>query len=84
MFSVGSAWLVETAALRGGTSGPRTAAVTMTGGFAIGPTVAGLIGEWGPWPLALPYLLHVAGLALAVAAAWSVPETLGRAAERAP
>ncbi len=78
VFSVGSAWLVETAALRGGTSGPRTAAVTMTGGFAIGPTVAGLIGEWGPWPLALPYLLHVAGLALAVGAAWSVAETLGQ------
>jgi predicted MFS family arabinose efflux permease len=77
VFSVGSAWLVETAALRGGTSGPRTAAVTMTGGFAIGPTVAGLIGEWGPWPLALPYLLHVVGLVIAVAAAWSVAETLG-------
>ncbi len=84
VFSVSSAWLVETAALRGAASGPRTAAVTMTGGFAIGPTVAGLIGQWGPWPLALPYLLHVAGLAIAVAVAWSVPETLGERRQEHP
>jgi predicted MFS family arabinose efflux permease len=77
VFSVTSAWLVETAALRGATSGPRTAAVTMTSGFAIGPSVSGVIGEWGPWPLTLPFLLHVAGLALAIAAAWPVAETLG-------
>jgi len=76
LFSITSAWLVETALLAGRTSGARTAAVTMTGGFAIGPTVAGLIGEWGPRPLVLPYLLHVAGLLLAVGVAWRVSETL--------
>lgn len=76
VFSVGSAWLVEAAVRRGRTSGARTAAVTMTGGFAIGPVVAGLIGEWGPWPLALPYLLHAGALLLATAATWSVVETL--------
>ncbi|WP_198652269.1 MFS transporter [Nocardioides allogilvus] len=78
VFSVGSAWLVESAARRGSTAGPRVAAVTMTGGFAIGPAVAGVIGEWGPWPLVLPYLLHVAALALAVVLAWTVEETLSR------
>lgn len=76
VFGVGSAWLVEAAVREGRTSGPRTVAVTMTGGFAIGPVVAGLIGEWGPWPLVLPYLLHAGGLLLAVTLAWSVPETL--------
>ena len=45
---------------------PRTAAVAMTGGFAVGPVFAGLIGEWGPWPLVLPYLMHVAVLLLAL------------------
>jgi hypothetical protein len=84
VFTVVSAWLVETAALRGRTSGPRTAAVTMTGGFAIGPTVSGLIGEWGPAPLTLPYVLHVAGLAVAIGAVWPVAETVERrSAERA-
>ncbi len=78
VFSVGSAWLVEAAARGGKESGPRTAAVTMTGGFAIGPALAGVIGEWGPWPLVLPYLLHVGGLALALVTAWHVEETLVR------
>ncbi len=48
VFSVGSAWLVETASRRGNPAGPRMAAVAMTGGFAIGPVYAGLIGQWGP------------------------------------
>ena len=76
VFSVGSAWLVEAARRDGRWSGARTAAVTMTGGFAIGPVVAGLIGEWGPWPLVLPYLLHAGALMATVAIAWTVKETL--------
>lgn len=78
MFSVGSAWLVESAVRAGRTSGPRTAAVMMTAGFGIGPSMAGVIGEWGPWPLVLPYLLHAGGLLLAVVATWTVAETLDR------
>ncbi len=76
VFSVGSAWLVEAAVREGRTSAARTAAVTMTAGFAVGPVVAGLIGEWGPWPLVLPYLLHAVFLLLTVVFAWSVNETL--------
>ncbi len=78
VFSVGSAWLVETASRRGNPAGPRTAAVAMTGGFAIGPVYAGLIGQWGPWPLVLPYLLHVLVLLVALLASWSVAESLIR------
>lgn len=78
VFSVGSAWLVETATRRGDTAGPRTAAVAMTGGFAIGPAYAGVIGEWGPWPLVLPYLIHVVIALLAILSARSVAETLDR------
>lgn len=76
VFSIGSAWLVEASVRQGRTSGPRVAAVTMTGGFAIGPSFAGVIGEWGPWPLALPYLIHVGGLVAALTVAWTVEETL--------
>jgi len=81
VFTVGSAWLVEAALRERSTSGPRTAAVTMTGGFAIGPAVAGLIGQWGPWPLVLPYLIHVVALLLAVIAARTVGETLASRAD---
>ncbi len=82
VFTVASAWLVETAAHERSMTGPRTAAVMMTGGFAIGPAVAGLIGQWGPLPLVLPYLIHVAALLLAVLAAWTVRETLTPRDER--
>jgi hypothetical protein len=78
VFSVGSAWLVESSTRRGNHAGPRTAAVAMTSGFAIGPAASGMVGEWGPWPLLLPYLLHVAVLASALMLAWSVEETLNR------
>ena len=78
-FGIGSAWVVETALRSGSLSGGRTAAVTMTGGFAIGPSVSGVIGEWGPWPLVLPYLLHAGVLLLAIVVAWPVPETLAAA-----
>lgn len=78
VFSVGSAWLVESAVRRGSASGPRVGAVTMTAGFGVGPAIAGLIGQWGPWPLALPYLLHVVALSLALVVVWGVPETLDR------
>ncbi|WP_218031402.1 MFS transporter, partial [Nocardioides psychrotolerans] len=84
VFSIGSAWLVESAHRAGRTSGARTAAVTMTGGFAIGPVMAGLIGEWGPLPLVLPYLLHATFLLVTVAVAWSVPETLTSPRARHP
>ena len=79
VFSVGSAWLVETALRRGNFSGPRMAAVAMTGGFAIGPVFSGLIGEWGPLPLVLPYLIHAVILIAALVATWSVAESLERA-----
>jgi len=78
VFSVGSAWLVETALRCGNPAGPRMAAVAMTGGFAIGPVYAGLIGQWGPWPLVLPYLLHVVILVVALLASRSVAESLIR------
>ena len=78
VFSVGSAWLVETATRRGNYQGPRSAAVAMTGGFAIGPAFSGVIGEWGPWPLGLPYLIHVVILLAALGVSWSVAESLVR------
>ncbi|WP_323792657.1 MFS transporter [Nocardioides sp.] len=79
VFSVGSAWLVETATRRGNPAGPRSAAVAMTAGFAVGPAYAGLIGEWGPLPLVLPYLVHLLLLAGALLASWTVAESLVRA-----
>jgi hypothetical protein len=72
VFSVGSAWLVETSPR----NGARTAAVAMTAGFSVGPFVSGFLGEYGPAPTTLPFLLHVAVVVLGLAVVARVVETL--------
>lgn len=74
-FVVASAWMQELAE-----AGNRLWAARLTGmmmylGFGTGPLVAGVLGEWGPWPLASPYLVHIALIAGGLAAVYRVPET---------
>ncbi len=76
VFSVGSAWLSETSPGRGA----RTAAVAMTAGFSLGPLVSGLLGQYGPAPTALPYLLHVGVVVLGLLVVRPVVETQVRRA----
>jgi hypothetical protein len=76
VFSVASAWIGELSLASGDGAGGRRAAFAMTAGFALGPLVSGLLGQYAPAPTVLPYLVHavlaVAGLALAV----GLPETV--------
>lgn len=72
VFSVGSAWISETSPGRGA----RTAAVAMTAGFSLGPLTSGLLGQYGPAPTTLSYLLHVAVVLVGLAVVAPVPETL--------
>ena len=73
VFSVGSAWVGELSLASGEGAGGRRAAFAMTAGFSLGPLTSGLLGEFGPAPTVLPYLVHTAlvavGLALALRAA---------------
>ncbi|MBB3082446.1 MFS transporter [Geodermatophilus sabuli] len=65
--AVGTTWVLELSRAAGtdpGT-GARRGAMWLTLGFAAGPGVAGLLAQWGPLPMVLPYLVH-AVLALAV------------------
>lgn len=79
--AVGGSWLKELAqppfspAARTGV-GARRSAMSLTGGFAVGAGVAGVLAQWGPLPETLPYLLNTA-LCVA-AAAWMAraPETV--------
>ena len=50
------------------------------GGLGLGPVIAGLLGQYAPWPLHLAYMVHLGLLALAVAAVWFAPETVVRSA----
>ena len=61
--SVGSAWINELttrdATARPG-SGARRASISLTAGLGVGPGVAGVLAQWGPLPLALPFLVQIA------------------------
>jgi predicted MFS family arabinose efflux permease len=53
------------------------ATVALTGGSAIGPLFGGLLAEYGPYPLVLPYLANLGLLVLGILAFRAVvPETV--------
>ncbi len=56
VFSAATAWVAE---LSETGAGPRRAAIALSAGFGAGPFVAGLVAEWAPRPLEVPYLPHV-------------------------
>lgn len=59
--AVGSTWIAELSRLRGSSAGGASrAALALTGGFLLGPALAGVLAQWAPWPHVLPYVAHVA------------------------
>jgi MFS family permease len=54
------------------------------GGLGCGPLISGLLAQYEPHPLRLPYLVHLGLLALAGAATWVLPETVARPDPRPP
>jgi Major Facilitator Superfamily len=78
-FGAGTAWLRETSLPPWGDASAATAgrrgAVARTAGFAFGPMTAGVLAQWAPSPTVLPYLPHIALMALVLALVWRVPET---------
>src|SRR4051795_4585221 len=84
VFSVGSAWVGELSAASGEAAGGRRAAVAMTAGFALGPLASGLLGQYGPAPTVLPYLLHAVLACAGLALAMRLPETVVLRARGAP
>ncbi|MFC5141645.1 MFS transporter [Actinomycetospora rhizophila] len=75
VFSVGTAWLGELIGEAGRSA--RLTTIALAVGWASGPLVAGLMGQWVVLPTVLPYLVHVALMVGAVALLPGVPETLG-------
>lgn len=68
-FGTGAAWVKELSsnAADPGT-GPRRATIAMTIGFCAGPVVSGILAQWVAAPTVVPYLPHLALLAIAVLA----------------
>ncbi|ANZ14360.1 major facilitator superfamily permease [Streptomyces noursei ATCC 11455] len=46
------------------------------GGLGCGPLLAGLLAQYAPRPLALPFLVHLVLLVLAALVTWFLPETV--------
>ncbi len=76
VFSVANAWLQELAGPDGQQSAATRGAVSTSLGFAIAPAMSGVLAQYGPAPTTLPYLVHVAVLAVGLVALLTVPETV--------
>jgi len=85
-FAAGTAWLRETSLAPIGTASrdgaARRAAIAMTAGFALGPLVAGLLAQWAPAPTIVPYLPHIALMAVVLLLLSRSPETVAPTARR--
>ena len=80
VFTVGSAWVGELSEVGG--AGARRAAMAQSAGFSLGPLTSGLLGEYAPYPTALPYLVHLGLIASAFTVCRGLPETLTASLER--
>jgi hypothetical protein len=87
-FGAGTAWLRETSLPPLGTASDHTAArraaVAMTAGFALGPLVSGIVAQWAPSPTVLPYLPHLAVMAVVWVLLRRAPETVTAGRRRVP
>ncbi|SEP01997.1 MFS transporter [Amycolatopsis saalfeldensis] len=78
--AVGSTWIKELSDAAGGAPdlGTRRAALCLTLGLGIGPGAAGVLAQWAPWPMVLPFAVHIGLTVVALAFALRGRETLGR------
>ena len=87
VFAAGTAWLRETSLPPVGTAtrdgAARRAAIAMTAGFALGPLVAGMLAQWAPASTIVPYLPHIALMAVVLLSLAKAPETVAGGAGRA-
>lgn len=77
--AVGSTWIKELSdAVPGGAPdlGTRRAALCLTLGLGIGPGAAGVLAQWAPWPMVLPFAVHIGLAAVALVFARRGRETL--------
>lgn len=69
----GSTWVKELSSDAPAGTGARRAAMSLSGGFCLGPVAAGVLAEWVAGPKVVPYLVHIALTAVAAAVVWNAP-----------
>jgi MFS family permease len=60
------------------------ATVANMGGLGCGPLLSGVLAQYAPYPLRLPYLVHLGLLVICGAVTWVLPETVTRPDPRPP
>ncbi|MGW5265154.1 MFS transporter [Microbispora sp. NPDC004025] len=73
--AVGSSWVKELSAGADGGLAARRAALCQTAGFGLGAGVAGVLAQWGPWPMVTPYVVHLLLAVMIPVLLLRVPET---------
>ena len=81
VFAAGTAWVKELSVppfdtTAGEQAGARRSAIALSLGFGLGPLVAGILAQWSPDPLVVPYLPHLVVMAVVLPGLWRVPETV--------
>jgi predicted MFS family arabinose efflux permease len=71
-----TAWIAELYTGRGNGAAARIAASANFFGCAAGPLFGGLLAQFAPWPLRLPYLVYLVLLSAVAVAVLFVPETV--------
>jgi MFS family permease len=74
VFVAASAWMQEIEPSADPLWPSRLTSMVLYGGFGGGPFVAGMLAQWAPWKLTLPYLVHVALVGVGLWAMTRVPE----------
>ncbi|TCK26067.1 MFS transporter [Pseudonocardia endophytica] len=75
--AVGTVWVAELSRARGASHpvAVRRGALWLTLGFGLGAGIAGVLAQWGPWPMVLPYVVHAVCASAALVVALRTPET---------
>ena len=71
-----TAYVMELAPYGGGSRATFVATAANMGGLGCGPLLAGVLAQYAPWPLYLPFVVHLALLAGAATVLLRLPETV--------
>lgn len=66
VFAGMSAWIQELQVAGDPLGASKLTSTALYSGFGLGPLVSGALGQWGPAPAVLPYLIHIAMVTAAV------------------
>ncbi|MFT3697462.1 MAG: MFS transporter [Kofleriaceae bacterium] len=69
----GAVWILELSTDAPGGGGARRATIALSAGFGAGPLISGVLAQWAPAPVILPYVVHSIALVAAIAIAAGTP-----------